>query len=402
MRYSKIDLKFLLPVLLIMLFSEDHIAGQENLIPNHSFEKIEDCPESIVYRYQFNRLVKHWSQPTFGSVLLLHPCGSRHLQVPQNISGYQVPVSGKAYISQHMYASYRNNNRAYFQCQLKQELQKDRIYYFEAKLSLEESSLLAVNSFGIALNKRKRFNLFTRLLNQKKGLNFQNSYDDGYFASFMEWMMVSGYYRAEGDEAYLIMGNFRDDEEAGVISVESPQQMINGRPLKEFSTFNSASYYIDNVNFFFADSVKKHIHNRMQDSAVNTNFYGRRTKVYEYCWDTVALKPIAKDTSSVLTMDSTHALAPQVLQQVQNDSVDSVFIVNYYKSEESKFTQLQKSLQYARSIKSWIKLHRPNLYCESYGLAGKNPVNKPPKGKAAYRTELLIKKRIREKERKDY
>ncbi|MCF8332499.1 MAG: hypothetical protein K9H84_08620 [Bacteroidales bacterium] len=402
MRYNNIDAKILLPVLIVFLFYGERIAGQENLILNHSFEEKEDCPESIVYRYEFNRLVKHWSQPTFGSVLLFHSCGSSHLKVPQNMFGYQIPVSGKAYINQHIYSSYRNNNRAYFQCQLKRELQKDCIYYFEAKLSLEESSLHAVNNFGIALNKRKRFNLFTRLLKQKKGLNFQNSYDDGYFASFTEWMMVSGYYRAEGDEAYLIMGNFRDDEKTGVISVESPQQMINGRPLKEVSTYNAASYYIDNVYFFSADSVKKHIHQRMQDSAVNTNFYDRRTQVYEYRWDTVALKPVSKDTSAVLKMDSAHVLAPQVLKQIRNDSVDSVYVVNYYQSEESKFAQLQKSLQYARSIKRWIKLHRPNLYCESYGLAGNQQNNHPPEGKAICKTELLLKKRLGEKKRRDY
>lgn len=393
---------YLSAILMFVLFFEEDIAGQENLIPNPSFEQIKKCPESIVYRYQFNRLVKHWSQPTFGSVLLFHPCGSRQLQVPLNYSGYQFPVAGKSYIRLNSYLTIMSNCRSFFQCKFSHRLHKDRIYYFEAKLSLTESGLRAVNSFGIALNKRKRFNLFTRLLNQRRGLNIENSYDDGFFTSFTEWMMVSGYYLAEGGEEYFIMGNFKDDEETGVISVESPQQMINGRPLKQFNTFKMAKYYVDNVYFFSADSVKKHILRRMQDSAVNTNFYDRRTKVYEYRWDTVALKPVSKDISTVVNMDSGHVLAPQVLRQIRNDSVDSVFIVNYYRSGETEYTQLQKSLQYARSIKGFIKLHRPELYCESYGLAGKNEEHAPAKGKAIYKTELLLKKRLREKQRKEY
>ena len=55
---------------------------------------------------------------------------------------------------------------------------------------------------------------------------------------------------------------------------------------------------------------------------------------------------------------------------------------------------IQKSLQYARSIKRWIKLHKPNLYCESYGLAGNQQNNHPPEGKSICKTELLLKKRI--------
>lgn len=374
-------------ILFLLIALSIKVIGQHNYIQNHSFEQIKKCPEEVNTGYL--KLVENWSQPTMASTDIYQKSCLGFAKTPKNKSGNQIPVSGVAYIGMYLGVAniYSKNYCEYFQNRLNRKLTEGKLYYFECKLSLAECSEYFCKRFGVSFNGKKVFRPFYRQeLKLKQGLDIDLS--DDY--SYKEWIVASGYYLATGTEQFLIIGNFHGNSVTEKLQLSDDLQ----RELKmkyEFAKY--AYYFIDDVFLLESRSIKQHILNRMQDTAVNMNFVDHRTKFYEYRWDTVAFDAVTKDTSWCSSIDTSSQFAKNIGHYIQNDSVDSVFIVNYYSSGECEFVRYTNSLTYANSIKKWIKIQRPNLYCEAFGLDGNPNGTKPATGKVICRTELLLKKR---------
>ncbi|NJL12567.1 MAG: hypothetical protein HC913_05930 [Microscillaceae bacterium] len=86
------------------------IRGQpyENLVPNPSFEQHSRCPSFLggVRSYNINSsygLVNDWvANPPDCTPDYYHACGKKGFGLPKNLTGFQVPREGKAYIGMIM------------------------------------------------------------------------------------------------------------------------------------------------------------------------------------------------------------------------------------------------------------------------------------------------------------
>jgi OmpA-OmpF porin, OOP family len=113
--------------------------------------------------------------------------------------------------------------------ELKEPLKKDSLYYLAFHANLSARASKACNNIGASvlvepIEKRDRFPLyFTPTINSEKVLK----------QSVLGWKKVDGVFKAQGDERYLIIGNFYRDEHTQMERQETGK--------------DGAYYYIDDV-----------------------------------------------------------------------------------------------------------------------------------------------------------
>lgn len=94
--------------------------SQTNLVPNYSFEQKSHCPTNTSQAY----VISDWFVPTNGSTDYFHYCSNFlttyssawRVNVPDNLFGYQNPLTGEAYVGTYTTSQpdsvpcYRTNN----------------------------------------------------------------------------------------------------------------------------------------------------------------------------------------------------------------------------------------------------------------------------------------------------
>jgi hypothetical protein len=222
-------MKYLLPV---FFFITKFVIAQTNIVLNPSFEENIDCPTSSG---QLSKAL-HWASPTNGTPDLLNSCCvSPIISVPDNISGYQNPVTGNAYCGIYVFGSYQN--REYIQGELTQPLLLDKKYIIKLNVSLSDSSTYAISNIGIYFsvnsfyeNHNIELNYIPQIINPNS--NFLNDKE--------KWIEIIGYYTAIGGEKYITVGNFNNNN--------NTDTLFSGGPYASY-------YYIDDVSVILDTTV---------------------------------------------------------------------------------------------------------------------------------------------------
>lgn len=191
--------------------------GAQNLIRNGNFEEFSDF-KSYDFGYKaLENNVTTWRPPTQGQTKIF--------------SDEQTALSGKAFIGIHAYGI--KNYREYLTSPLNCRLIKGETYIFKMYVKLSRNSEFAINSFGVSFNDERPDVKTTGTLKDSIQLLFDNKafYDDK-----RAWILVEDSFVAEGNEAYLTIGNFLDDE--NTVSKKTVRMAREGK----------AYYYIDNVS----------------------------------------------------------------------------------------------------------------------------------------------------------
>lgn len=198
--------------------------------------------------------------------------------VPNGWAGYQQAFSGNAYMGLlAMNTNQGSNLREYIATELITPLVAGKCYKFYMHVSLLNTSGFAISNLGAQLSN----NLFLPQLDVTKP-QIENN-DGNYLSDTSEWMLVEGYYRANGGEKYLIIGNFRTDDSSIVRTVNS--------------TGNKYAYYaIDDVNLF-EDTILSSValipvRDTLLcsgDSLTITSSYTTPTSIYE--WSNGSISP---------------------------------------------------------------------------------------------------------------
>ncbi len=184
----------------------------QNLVLNPSFEEHHNCPVRLG---NFDTDLANWSAPTMGSTDYFHAC-SEAMGTPKNFNGTQISDFGKGYAGFYLYAP--DNYREYMQAELAAPLIKGVTYELSFFVSLAERSDFAINEFGVVFSRKKldvqiQKELSKMQLYKDKENDF--SYLEigySYFANdTKDWMLVSTSYVAEGNEKYMILGNFKNN-----------------------------------------------------------------------------------------------------------------------------------------------------------------------------------------------
>jgi gliding motility-associated-like protein len=216
------------PVFYIILFLCTWGArAQENLVPNGSFEEFTSCP---VLLGDFN--CTDWFVTTLGSADHYNVC-SIDAGVPQSTNGYQDPIEGDSYIALVLYDSI-SVYREYVSVILTNELVNNELYEFSMYVSLADSTMRASNKFGVYFSESSILDLTTYgVLNYVPQINFDTLITDN-----VNWIHLSCYYLAIGNEKVLTLGSFNNDLETNAIKVS------NDYNLPSYGSY----YFFDNVS----------------------------------------------------------------------------------------------------------------------------------------------------------
>ncbi|NJB37348.1 OmpA family protein [Croceivirga sp. JEA036] len=196
-------------VLFFCLLGSFGLSAQ-NLILNPSFEEKNNCPSSVS---NLNVLLKNVSIPTGSSGDYFNACSTGDFSVPSNFRGAEKAAEGAGYTGLYFHAL--KDYREYLQLGLTKTLREKYPYRLQFKVSLAESSALALQEMYIVLlNKPLTLPNNTLLtenrLHLQDGLEFtkvrlqQNST----LASKDGWVTLTAEFEAKGFEKHILIGNF--------------------------------------------------------------------------------------------------------------------------------------------------------------------------------------------------
>lgn len=233
---------------LFFLWSTFFVLAQkkENLIPNGSFEVYQDCPDE----FGWVRIggVAHWkATPPDCTPDYFHECSSNFS--PQNNScGKISPQEGKGMLGLIIRVGHSPTKsiedlfyREHVQVRLKESLKHRNRYVFTMYVSLAEYSSYAISKIGV---------LFTKnpiLVNDK--FSAQAQIETDFIDTKGAWVKVCDTLIAEGDEAYLTLGEFMSFSKKDIRKIDE-----NPAHEKMFS-YHRAYYFFDNLSLYWLDTL---------------------------------------------------------------------------------------------------------------------------------------------------
>ncbi|MHC1707932.1 MAG: T9SS type A sorting domain-containing protein [Bacteroidales bacterium] len=227
---------------LLFVFLQPYLSySQTNLIRNYSFEDHTNCP----YARNQIHFANYWYNPCNGGTDYFNACafGISPFWTPLNGSEFQYPRTGVAHAA--IYLFYGNNYREYVGTTLEMPLVRDKIYTLRFYVNLANGSRLATDQLGAAVIKDSCICDHTSIPIQYL-LNYQPqvcSPKGVVLADTLNWMEVSGSFKAEGGEKHLIIGNF------------FPYHQNNVQMVGDSNAYPVCYYFIDDVFLSEADSV---------------------------------------------------------------------------------------------------------------------------------------------------
>lgn len=207
-----------------------------NLVPNGSFEEID----GKLRRLGGIDAAKGWGSPTEAKADIFSESVAAESPAfaPKNAKGFQSALSGVNYAGLVWYSYMDKEPRSYLQVKLKKTLKKGEKYCISYYVSLSDLSKYSSDHLGAYVSKM--------LVNKKDAasLTYQPQvpalqtqvYDD-----MNGWKGVCGVFEAQGDEKYLIIGNFAATDK--VNAGKAKRQRGETRP-----QLAVAYYYIDDVS----------------------------------------------------------------------------------------------------------------------------------------------------------
>nr|MBK9650333.1 T9SS type A sorting domain-containing protein [Bacteroidota bacterium] len=195
-------MKFVLSLMFIFLAQGFGIS--QNLVPNGSFE--DTIPRINNPTPTYVESVPPWfagyadaSPDYFSGVYNITWSG---FGTPLNFWGYQVPVSGFAFVGFGPYTT--NNKREFISVALPAVLLSNHNYYLKFYVSLPDSCYITVDRIGAY------FSVDTpSFLNSNFGFTPQVENPPGnIIIDTINWTPIEGYYLAQGGEKVITFGNF--------------------------------------------------------------------------------------------------------------------------------------------------------------------------------------------------
>jgi outer membrane protein OmpA-like peptidoglycan-associated protein len=231
-RLSSITLAALLATTLVA----QEVPDSLNMIPNGSFEELD----GKLRRLGGIEAAKGWGSPTEAKADLFSESlpSESPASAPKNAKGFQSALSGTNYAGVTWYSYMDKEPRSYLQVKLKKMLKKGEKYCISYYVSLGDLSKYSSDHLGayvsrIVVNKKDE----SQLTYQPQVPALQTQvYDD-----MNGWKGVCGVFEAQGEEQYLIIGDFAATDK--VSAGKAKRQRGETRPQQAVAYF-----YIDDVS----------------------------------------------------------------------------------------------------------------------------------------------------------
>lgn len=241
-------LKFNLIFFLGLLFG----LNAKGQIQNGDFEDFSSCPTNFSQPgdYQLNFCIDWYIPTTDATSDYFNRCSiGTSISVPANVFGYQEPYSGDAYVglganlytwnslSQCVDGSYTAYYREYIQQEINL-LEKDSVYYANFYISLADTvGGYAVKNIGLKFSENNMQSSCFRPI-----VATPDILSPDFVTDKQNWVKVEGYYKANGTEKFVTIGNFRD-------TLEFHLDTLCTRPNTDWQDGSGqAYYYIDGIS----------------------------------------------------------------------------------------------------------------------------------------------------------
>ncbi len=213
--------------------------AQINLVPNHSFENYTSCPSEPSQL----PLAIPWTAPTNNSSEYFNVCATNpYYGVPDQVYNFQEAYSGNAFIGGYLCQSPGSNIREYAQVLLLSSLVAGQCYFVEFFANRAAGiGKYAVNNIACSFTNTAVNNTGTGFV-----LNLTPhvlAFNNPIITDTINWVKISGIYTAIGGEQYITIGNFANDANTNILTVE------------DNLSFQAAYYFFDDVSVIPVDSI---------------------------------------------------------------------------------------------------------------------------------------------------
>lgn len=208
--------------------------GQDNLVPNPSFEENNGCPTNG----NFEAVLHSWYKIAGSDYF--HECGINGFGVPNNLGGGQNARTGQAYIGLGLWASSSALESQMVGIELTDSLAAGLSYKVEFYVSLMDSLWYAVRNAGAYFSKDMPPTNIQSLLNCTPQVRYDG---DSYLGDKNVWMRISGSFIAQGGERHMTIGNFDGHSGSDALFVGGSQA-----PAGQPDYYKAAIYYLDDVS----------------------------------------------------------------------------------------------------------------------------------------------------------
>ena len=221
-------------ILLLLTFQTTTIFAQ-NLILNPDFEGYDFCP----WTYSQYFTVDHWTTPSKGTSDYYNSCYRESfpptVKTPTNFFGHQKPKKGEAYSG--LYCYYNDNYREYIQGQFVERLKEGKQYKLRFYVSLADTAAVAIQELGVAFLEEPFAvkNWFPLEL----PYHSIKAEKEVFLKDKKNWTALTLDYTAKGGERFLVIGNFKNNEETDTINIFD-ERIAD-------PDFTTAYYYVDDV-----------------------------------------------------------------------------------------------------------------------------------------------------------
>lgn len=222
-------------LLALPTWAQEEKKEDPNLVPNGSFEEVE----GKLKRLGSIEMAKGWKSPTsVPADLFSESVAGAPVSVPRSQYGDQSALTGTNYAGLRWWSYGGKESRTYLQAKFAKPMKKGQKYCVKYYVSLADLSKYATNELGAYISKL--------VITKKEPVNLTYTpqvptlrskvYDDLY-----TWQGVCGVYDAQGDEQFILIGNFAANEKTENTKVKRPKG--DSRP-----QIMSAYYFIDDVS----------------------------------------------------------------------------------------------------------------------------------------------------------
>jgi hypothetical protein len=240
---ARAEMRWHLPIWILLL--PFLVNGQENLVPNPSFEEYSQCPTQNG-GYQF---VDHWEAVYGGGgVNFFHECGNYSYGIPANFVGGGYARTGQAYMGFAAWGRHSGLHAQFPGVPLKEPLVEGRRYRAVFHVSLNDSFCVAIRNMGAYFSATQPPANIDSLDSYEPQVRWQS---DSFLTDKQGWTEVSGIFIAQGGEQFLTIGNFDGHYGTDTLNVGNCGQPKPWNP----DYWNSSGYYIDDVSVIDMDSL---------------------------------------------------------------------------------------------------------------------------------------------------
>jgi hypothetical protein len=226
-------------VIIILIIDVGITKGQQNIVPNPSFEEFYSCEGNLYIESAAN----FW----YGTSNYFISCrDSVYFGNPYSQFGFQESRSGQAHCGLYTYGKSLDSStfRNYIQVKLINSLLTAKSYKVEFYVASSEALHAKSNSIGAYFSADSFFvsNIFLGLIDVVPQV--QNNHNND-LSDTANWTLVSGSFIANGTERYLTIGNFLPDSLSNIIPLDSVCSQPKGYGCAVFLYIDDVSVVLD-------------------------------------------------------------------------------------------------------------------------------------------------------------